>query len=343
MAKHLKVITQSSARTYRACPKRYKFANVECVRPRVSSEALEFGNAWHLAREAWWKGIHTTSILENALNAHKEMFKYVSNDSSQSESEETTLAKQFAFSRLSAMLVGYHARWFDYVKTLKILGVEQQFSVPVVSPESGRTSKIWEAQGKLDALVEENSELWVVEEKTASGDLGPDSPYWRRLEIDPQSSMYFDAVERGTGMKPAGIMYFVNVKPSIRPFRKSKNLKLKEDGTPYANQHDHDETPKEFYDRLLDAYQQAPEKYFHMVKVPRLAKDIWDSQADIWNTTKAIRQSELTGIWPRNPDACIHPFGSSCPYLSVCANRASIDDPMLFERLTTPHPELDPT
>jgi hypothetical protein len=51
-----------------------------------------------------------------------------------------------------------------------------------------------------------------------------------------------------------------------------------------------------------------------------------------------MREAELNGFAPKNPDACSN-FGG-CPYLTVCEGMADINDDTLFRTAPTAHEEL---
>lgn len=301
-------------------------------RPTQISDPLAFGTVWHDIREIWWnhKG-------EERLNQAVQRLGTIHN------SDENEL-DEFVLSKLIVMLRGYHERWCGFVDSLVTLGVETQFEIHLSNPQTGRDSRTYKVQGKLDGLVREEGKLWVVEEKTAAEVLQPDSPYWRRLEVDPQSSMYYDAVRKMYNEEPAGIMYFVNIKPQQRQLKKTSNIKMKKDGSgPYAGQRLEDETASEYAVRVAESVSKNPEKYYQMVRVARLERDIRESQIDVWDTAQAIRKAEMSGVWLRNPDACIHPFGSACSFLPVCTHRASLEDTSMYRKANAEHEELNQT
>lgn len=292
------IYTQSCLRTFRKCPRLFKHVYLDLYRPIQEAEPLRFGTMWHELRDLYW--------TEGYAAAGRHSFD---------------AQDGFDTSRLIAMLRGYHARWGEFIRSLDILGVEASFSFGNMA-------------GKFDAVVREKGELWVVEEKTAAQ---VSDAYVQRLEIDPQCSIYFDAAERMYGQRASGIMYFVNVKPAIKPFKKTENVRLKKDGSPCANQRLEDETPEDYCTRLLETIAEKPEHYYQMFRVPRLAQDIEASREDVNATILDIGEETR---WPRNNDACIHPFGGACAFLPVCANRADIDDKMLYRKADRPHEEL---
>lgn len=361
MSDEKQVLTQTAIRSFRKCPRFFEQYYEKLMRPTTVSDPLAFGTIWHELREVWWKAgevnvaasqgmpeitIHFQKSEERdrivpALNKFAQIRESLSTRDDGAEVDEFTLNK------LLVMLRGYHERWNEYVNSLDVLGVEVPYEIPLVNPRTGKKSLTFIIQGKLDAVVREDGRLWVVEEKTAGEMLTPESPYWRRLEVDPQCSLYYDAVERTYGEKPAGIMYFVNVKPQQKPLkatpienRKYTKATAKEPSRLHANQRGEDETPSEYAVRLAKVVSESPERFYQMVRVARLESDIRESQIDVWDTAKAIREAKASGLWLRNPDACIHPFGSTCAFLPVCTHRASLDDVMLYRKAAAQHEEL---
>lgn len=343
---HLQILTQTAVRTFRKCPRLYEQQYVQLYRPVQVAEPLQYGDFWHQIREAWWKAGETKGPDGLVINYQKGPTGQARLDAAVSKLAELKQAPdveldEFMLSKLIVMLRGYHERWAEYIDNVEIIGVELPFEIPLVNPRSDRESRTYKVQGKIDAVIRDSSGMWVVEEKTASEALKPESAYWRKLEIDPQISMYYDACKKLFGEDPVGIRYFVNVKPQLRPLKKSENIKYKKDGSgPYANQRLEDETASEYAVRMAEAVADSPEKFYQMVEVARLERDIRESKIDVWDTAQSIRQSELSGTWLRNPDSCVHPFGSSCAFLPVCTHRASLEDPMLYRKADVAHEEL---
>mgnify|MGYP007001753624 CR=1 FL=1 len=70
---------------------------------------------------------------------------------------------------------------------------------------------------------------------TTSEDIGRGTDYWRRLRMDGQVSIYY-AGSAALGYPADLCLYDVLRKPSLRPKKAVAEVKLKKDGTPYANQ-----------------------------------------------------------------------------------------------------------
>lgn len=339
--RHLEVMTQSSLRTFRSCHEKYRITYVEGKRPVKQSQPLVYGNAWHDVRETLWNG-----TIGDAYNAADRVAK---------DFDDIDRMKLFA------MMYGYEARWRSWLDSIEIVAVEQRFDCII---DSEFSPIVVPMAGKFDAIIREKGELWVVEEKTAAstGDL-----YWRRLAIDPQCSTYFEAALQMYGEYPAGIIYMVNQKTKLSPLTRTEELRFKKcKGTkeckgsltvtdaeempvcfqcksrlePYANQRINDETPGEFYERLLADISEDPAKYYQKREVPRLDSQILRAKEDMKATHEDIVRSSLKNRWGRNPDACIANYGV-CPYFDVCTGSASLDDQTLFRTAKAPHEELE--
>lgn len=352
----LEILTQTAIRSFRKCPRYFNIYYEQLFRSLTVSDPLAFGTIWHEIREEWWKSgetetldavIHYQKPDQERNRLERAIQKFAAIKEGMSTRDDGAEVDEFVMSKLLVMLRGYHERWNSYVNSLEVLGVEVPYEIPLINPRTNKKSLTFMIQGKLDAVVREEGRLWVVEEKTAAEQLKIDSPYWKRLEVDPQCSLYYHAVERMFGEKPAGIMYFVNVKPQQKPLkatpdenRKYTKGTAKEPPRLHATQRDCDETPGEYAVRVAEVVSENPERFYQMVRVARLEQDIRESQIDVWDTAKAIREAKSSGIWLRNPDACVHPFGSSCSFLPVCTHRASLDDNMLYRKAVAQHEEL---
>lgn len=125
----LPLLTSSSARTFRACARKYQFAYELGIRPKEKAGNLRFGQRIHKALESWM----TDRDLDLALAAMA------------SEAYDYDAAKA------EAMIRGYHARWLH--EPLEILAVETEFVSPLINPETGAASRTFMRAGKIDAIA----------------------------------------------------------------------------------------------------------------------------------------------------------------------------------------------
>ncbi len=343
------LLTSSRLKTARKCKREHRIKYELGYRPVVDADELFFGILVHLALEAWWvahKNGQGALALELALARLAD-----------------APCDPFDRARAEAMMVGYDARWADEVARYEILGVELKFRTVVVNPETNAESRTWELGGKLDVLLRERTTGRVVfmEHKTSSEDVSPGSTYWRKLRMDGQISIYFDgAASLGFGDIDR-CLYDVLGKPLHRPSQvpilDEVGLKVVLDAqgervrtktntwrqTPDKEQgwvlQTREETPAEYRLRCGSAIAENPDKYFSRGEVVRLETELADSRADIWALGKELREAELAGRAPRNPDACQR-NGSMCSFFDVCTGAASLDDPRLFTHDHNVPPEL---
>ena len=126
---HLPMLTTSSARTFRSCPRKYFFSYELGRKARSRATALSFGSVVHAALESWLQaGIDSALVQLVAIN------------------------DPYLRAKAEAMVRAYDLRWRD--EPLKLIATEKEFVADLVDPETGTASEAWVLAGKLDALVE---------------------------------------------------------------------------------------------------------------------------------------------------------------------------------------------
>ena len=318
----LPILTASRLSNARACQRLHHYRYNLGYRPAEDPATLRFGTLIHAGLEAWWADPNPNYALDQALFAM------------------AGEADPFERATAEALLAGYDARWSEDKAKYQVVQVEAEFRAPLVNPETGRPSQTWQLGGKIDALATEidSGRRILIEHKTTSEDLSPGTDYWRRLRMDGQVSLYYAGAEE-LGFPSDSCLYDVLRKPLQRPKKKAAEVKLKKDGTPYANQQAADETPEEFRARIIEAIAEDPNAYFARAEVVRLEGEVAESVFDVWQLGQQLREADRLERYPRNPGACLQ-YGRTCPFLGVCSGETSLDDPTLYRRISTPHPEL---
>lgn len=316
---HLPLLTVSRARSFRRCARHHYHAYEQGYRPHETSGPLAFGTLWHKALELWWSGQEPASFLEHAEGVD-----------------------DFVRVTLLELLWGYAARWAQE-QELVPLRIEAEFQDDLRNPKTGAASRTFRRAGKIDLIVREAraDRVWIMEHKTATGDISPGAPYWQKLRLDAQVSTYLDGA-RALGYEPVGCIYDVVAKPGIKPLKATPEADRKYvKGTQrlYANQRDHDETPEEYRRRLRDHIQEHPEQYYQRGEVVRLESEADEAAWDLWQTARAIRDAELEERWPRNPEACFF-WNKPCEYFPVCTGAENIETSDRYRKLETVHEEL---
>lgn len=341
MSEHtsLPLLTTSAAKTYRACPRSYKYKYEQGYRSITTSEALRFGTLFHLALEAWW-------LAPRAAPEHEWLVDALAIIDAPAATEERD---DYERAKARALMLGYHTRWAN--EPLTAVAVELQYEIDLINPATGAPSRTWRLGGKMDGIVKDSERqvLRVIEHKTAGEDIGIGSDYWTRLTLDPQVGNYIDAA-RSRGYDVVDCLYDVVRKPTLQPYKATpiearkytKPTKADPEPRLYANQRERDETPEEYFDRLVEAIAADPDRYYQRGTIVRLEQDQLEAAYDRWQIGRQIRESQKANAWPRNPDACKR-YGRTCEFMPVCTSVASLDDASLYRRTETPHEELSTT
>ena len=264
-------LTASRMACWTLCQRKHLFAYDRGVRKIESGDALVFGTAWHKAQEVFYgKGAEmckregmTTEIMAQA------MF-------------EAALATaenwdEFTVAKLSACIAAFVEHYRDDI--IAEMKPEVEFAYQI---EGTRT---FEARGKIDGLATlTDGRTALVEHKTTSEGVEPDSPYWTRLRFNPQLCRYVLGA-RALGVECETVIYDVFRKPALNPKDAVKDLDenglpyvldangdrcIKRDGTPKKSADaskgetykTHAETPEEYCERLKEDILSRPEFYF---------------------------------------------------------------------------------
>lgn len=299
-------ISHSYAKDYRACPRKALFAHHWRYKLVGVDDARADGTVTHGALEAYYRAKmarHPEPVLAAA--------DYL-------KAQETN---PYRLALASAMLASYAARYAD--ERFEVIHVEVQFAATV--------GDIIE-QGRIDAIVRLDGEVYVLEHKTTSEDIGDGSTYWARLHLDPQVSMYMQGC-RHLGFEPAGVLYNVLRKPALRPLKATPESarKYTKSGKLYANQRATSETPEEYYDRALNALASDPDSYYRRNIIRRTKEQEDRARETLIQTSQLIRFSRDNNAWPQNDQACGF-YGKPCDYLPVCMGQASLEDARLYYR-----------
>ena len=251
--------------------------------------------------------------------------------------------------KVRALLTGYHERW--KAADLQVLTVEEVFQLPIVNPDTARSSRTFTQGGRFDLTVHYDRRDWLMEHKTCSEDIAdPSAPYWKRLAIDSQVSMYALANWQD-GRKLDGTIYDVIRKPTIRPKQIPKaEQKLLVEGKycgfdvtagdlDDAIQNEFRETPRLYGCRLLRDTLDEPQKYFQRRPVPRLDSEILEWAGELWQVAQDMRQTELDGHHYRNSGACMN-YGRPCDFLGICSGYDTPESDKWKQREQA-HPEVN--
>lgn len=122
-----------------------------------------------------------------------------------------------------ALMLGYHEHYKG--RQWRVVSLETTTTAPVLDPSTGKPSGHHYA-GKDDGIIAGYGGEYLLEHKSTANDIGPDSAYWRRVEIDSQISGYMLRAAQN-GRRLNGCLYDVIRKPTISPKLLSKTAMRK--------------------------------------------------------------------------------------------------------------------
>lgn len=299
--------TNSSMATFRRCPREYEWRYLERIEPDVPErEPLSVGTAWHAAHESRTRGEDPYEAI--ARHAPGELWRV----------------------KLSRLFAAYEWYWQD--QPVNVVEVEIPFEVDL----EGR-----KFAGVIDGIAETpDGRLGIIERKTTSFDLSPESRYWSKLRLDTQVGVYSIAFNAITGKSVDFILYDVVRKPTIKPARIAKKLAepIIEDAECMRNfvycgeqfeprpmdvdaVREGRENEALYGARLTQDIGKRPEFYFARREVPRTAQDFNALRDDLMAQTAAIGHAVADGLLFRNPDSC-NVFGV-CDFFGLCSNNCT--------------------
>ena len=371
-------LSASSIATFKACPYRYYYQYVLGLRPIVDTDAQRMGTNYHRIQEianmqpcgqcecmtAYHRDDPTITQdvepkpdcvlcdgngilpddLMDAVTAHLNQ-AYAEIPLSKTEEEWEVEKIKLLYS-----LVGYQWYWQD--DDYEGESLEQKFSLPLLSPISGRKLKA-ELRGKIDRTFSAGDNRFIHEYKSTSASLDSDSTFWSHLTLDTQTRMYTYAA-RQLGLGACGVLYDVWHKPQIKPKKltQGESKKFVENGE-YCNEkfeivehgeycttdaeacflevNDHKaevepgakegtfairETPEMYGARLLQDITTRPEFYFARREVVHNDDDIDAFTWELFNIYKSIQSMSNKNTFWRNEHQCEATF--KCDYIDWC-------------------------
>lgn len=342
------IITNSSMSVFKACRQKYYWAYEVGLRPDRDRAPLRIGSMIHKGLDLLAKNQSLQSVLDEIEQSYAQAV----------DLNEITM--RYELVTVQELIRGYYYAWKD--SSLRIIESEQIFELPIINPSGNKMTGLRQA-GKRDRIgCLPDGRLALLETKTTSEDIGPDSEYRRILAIDQQLSMYI-AAAREDGIDLQTAVYDCIRKPTIRPcdvpltdsngekivLDESGNRVYKSNGQPRLSGDKNkgytlqvrSMTPDEWREKLATDIAYRPEYYYQRFEVPRLESDIEQFRIELWMIAKDILDCRRMGRWYRNTNTCRN-YSSLCPYYPLCAGEITIDNgvPAGFRQAETIHEEL---
>lgn len=355
------LLTHSRRQCFKKCPRKHFYAYELGIRSGTTAKPLRMGGAVHVALDVRGKGEARETAIARAITSYEELPDWASTDE---------LVFEWAIERVKVieLIDGYFWRWEDAkqpgdIEIAEVIQSEKVFRLPILNPDTGKATPTFQRAGKRDKVVRlADGRIAVQEHKTCGQDIGPESDYWLRLEIDEQISEYF-VTGRTEGFDIATVLYDVIRKPTIEPrlipvidengfkivldaagdrvFKKNGEPRESGDSEQGWKVQTRRETPKEYGARLRQDIRERPDFYYQRREIPRLDSDLAEHDHEMWQIQQSIREAQKSGRWYRNTNSCTNM--GRCEYLRICRNGLRMGDepPTGFRRVSNVHEELE--
>jgi len=239
------ILSASAISTLKACPFKYRNRYVLGLRKIETPEPLRVGTNWHEGLDVMSlkpeqpcpacsdKGkpdktciiCQGTGFVDGPLDVTTRML----ND--RYSNMYPNMPKDVKEIERAVLLYSLFAYKFYYDDDpMEVVAREMPFRIPLLNPDTHKPVPGVFIDGKLDKLVRLGKAIGVMEHKSTSDAVDPESDYWGHLKLDTQTFIYVYAAQRMQAdglLEPwkikasdppiSDILYDVWHKPSIRP------------------------------------------------------------------------------------------------------------------------------
>lgn len=323
----LMTTTYSMWRLFRNCRKACELRYFDELVPIEKDGNLTFGSVIHKALESW----HQERDLAKVVDILDASFP-----------ERLSDEKQLSDWHLAQAMMSAYASHYA-VENFDVVALEKSFEAPIVNPDTGSSSRSFVLAGKVDGIVKEGDEYFLLEHKTASQ---IDASYLEKLWTDFQIILYAWYLEQTMGIRISGVIYNVLVKAKLRQSkgeteaefeaRRAELIANSKTGKSSAKRK-MPETDEEFRTRLIEKY--AEPGMFHR-EVLYISRDQFaELRAELWELSQALLDARRRKAFYRNTSYCFQ-YNRPCAYYPLCRSGGN---PNVIENLyqkVAPHEEL---
>ena len=323
----LMTTTYSMWRLFRNCRKACELRYFEQLVPLERDSNLAFGSVIHESLELWHGKRDLVAVLEQLDAAYP---------------ERLCDGKQLADWQLArAMMQAYAALYAN--EAFEVVALEKSFEGSIINPDTKSASRSFILAGKVDGIVKEGDEFFLLEHKTAAQ---IDASYLERLWTDFQIILYAWYLEQTMGIRISGVIYNVLVKAKLRQgkgeteaefeVRHAELVASSKSGKSSAKRK-MPETDEEFQARLLEKYTEPG--MFHR-EILYLSRDQFaELRAELWELSQALLDARRRKAFYRNTSYCFQ-YNRPCAYYALCRSGGN---PNVIENLyqrVAPNEEL---
>jgi len=307
MKKKMK-LTYSMMNKFRSCRKACKFRYIDEIVPKArKSDALFFGSTIHDALERLHGGENIDAVISGIGDV------YDKRDIDPKQKADWNLA--------TAMMIAYSEHYAS--EGFEVIALEKEFEGSITNPVTGASSRSFTFGGKVDGIVKQGGQCFLLEHKTAAQ---INESYLEKLWMDMQITLYAHYIEKVFKYKIAGIIYNVLTKPKLKQATgetdkeyetRLAGLIAKSKTGKSSAKRKMPETDDAFRERLLAKFKEP--MAFHRETILISKEQTQEHLRELWELTKALLDARRRNVFYRNTSFC-YQWNRPCSYLSLCQN-----------------------
>jgi hypothetical protein len=321
------ITTYSMWSLFRNCRMACKWRYIDELVPLTRDPNLYFGSVIHDCLEIWHGRRDLSKVIDHIDRTY----------ANRAQNEDQKADWHLATAMMRAYAAHYPAEEFE------VIALERTFQGPIVNPATGAASRSFVLAGKVDGIVSQDGQYYLLEHKTASQ---IDAGYLERLWTDFQIILYAGYLEQSLGITVAGIIYNVLVKARLRQGKgeteaqyeaRRAGLIAKSKTGKTSARRKMPEDDESFQSRLQDKY--ADPGMFHR-EVLFISQDQFaELRKELWELTKALLDARRRNTFYRNTGFCFH-YGRPCAYFALCRSGGNPNVIENHYQRVAPHEEL---
>lgn len=284
-------LSNSKAKTFRRCPKKYEFRYPMKLRPKAKAIPLEKGSWCHALLQTHYEG-------KDWKKAHKQLHKEFRLLPDWIREELGNLPLECA-----RIMRGYLRQYPDDLRRYRVIDAETD---EVITLPNGLRFQII-VDLILEDLLEGGLCFWDHKFRNKFGD--PDD-----MMLDPQLTLYFWGLER-MGFKDMRYGLYNEIRTAVPKVPKvlvrgglSKSLKIDTDVYTYQRAiQEHDLDPTDYAEILQHIATNEDARFFRRTPIPKDIPVLKTTMKELVDTAIEIQRAEKENRYPRS-------FDTSCKY-----------------------------
>lgn len=290
-------ISNSKARTWRRCPKKYEYKYVQRLRRKEKALPLERGTWMHELLQTYYDAGDWRKTHKRLKRRFNNLFE-----------DERALLGDLP-GECARIMAAYLREYEEEDGHLRI--VDTELNEYVTLPNGLRVQVI------VDLVYEDDMGLWIMDHKFRGQFESPEN-----MRLDPQLTVYYWALEV-LGYPCVGTVYNeVLTKPPTIPKLTAKTGRLEKRSNMFTDQYTYAQAVKahgfdlgDYADILKIIGLSQKDKFFRRTYLPRDKAMVRNTMRDLTWTAQEIMDAEHTGRFPRSQDkSCKY----GCEYKDVC-------------------------